>query len=46
MDCGVIDDEIAENDDKELCEDGRVETVTNVVNKHLAHVTHHKQVNH
>ena len=40
----MIDDEIAANDDKELCEDGRLETVTNVVNKHLSHVTNQKQV--
>ena len=39
----MIDDEIAENDDKELCEEGKLETITNVVNKHLSHVTSHKQ---
>ena len=39
----MIDDEISTNDDKELCEEA-LETVTTVVNKHLAHVTTPKQV--
>ena len=31
-------------EDKESCEDKALETVTTVVNKHLSHVTPHKQV--
>ena len=43
--CEVMDGLITWTDDKELCEEDKAfESVTTVVNKHLTHVTPHKQV--
>ena len=43
--CEVMDGLITWTDDKELCEEDKaLESVTTVVNKHLTHVTPHKQV--